>query len=167
MKISAYFKIPKKVSLWLCYYKWSSQRPPDTVGVKFYFFWQISTLMIGAHSRHCIYGNICAQLYCYQSNLKCVTNGMPAAQENFEKFLIKNIKKFSVLFIVEFKGNNMPIEQRDARRYFRSKKFYFCRNQYFFLVYFWTELIKICTVWAHVAHQFLINVTFPSLTRHT
>lgn len=34
----------------------------------------------GPHSRHCIYGNICAQLYCYQSNLKCITNGMPAAQ---------------------------------------------------------------------------------------
>ncbi|CBY22296.1 unnamed protein product [Oikopleura dioica] len=34
----------------------------------------------GPTSRHCMHGNICMQLYCYHSNMKCITNGIPAAQ---------------------------------------------------------------------------------------
>ena len=36
--------------------------------------------IFGEASRHCVYGNICSQLYCYQTNKKCSTNSMPAAQ---------------------------------------------------------------------------------------
>ena len=36
--------------------------------------------IFGPRSRHCVYGNICSQLYCYQTNKKCSTISMPAAQ---------------------------------------------------------------------------------------
>ena len=101
--------------------------------------------MIGAHSRHCIYGNICAQLYCYQSNLKCVTNGMPAAQENFENFFNSNILyKLLRKKLTNLKGTTCRLNKGMRGGISGVRNFIFVGTSILFsLVYFWTELIKI------------------------